>query len=72
MKVSSAAQYTWEELYYYYYDFDWKYIYTLPYRVARETSIQSLQYKILHRYIGCNDNMFKWGKREDKLCVNCK
>ena len=68
--IYSNAQYKWEELYYFY-DFDWKQIYLLPYQVARETSIQSLQYKIINRYIGCNENLSMWGKRENVLCMKC-
>ena len=61
----------WEE-YLYYYDFDWKEIRTLPFKITRETELQSLQFRILNRYIACKDSLFKWGKAENNICVACK
>ena len=62
---------TWEEMYYYI-DFDWKYLYTLPYLVARETILQSLQYQILNRYFPCSAIVHKWYPKESPLCSHCK
>ena len=42
-----TALYKWEE-YYYWYDFNWQEIFSNPFKVARETYIQSLQYRILN------------------------
>jgi len=60
----------WEE-YYYYVNFDWKYIFTLPYLVARETKLQSLQYQILNRYIPCKSFLKLCGKEESDKCDHC-
>ena len=50
-----TAMYTWEELYYYA-NFDWKMLFKIPYKVARETNLQSLQYQIFNRYIAAQNN----------------
>ena len=47
------------------------YIFKLPYIVARETSLQSLQYKILNRYIPCYENLHRWGKEPNDKCLHC-
>ena len=60
----------WEE-YYYYIDFDWKYLFQLPYIVARETNLQSLQYQVLNRYIPCKNFLNMWGKEESNKCSTC-
>ena len=67
--VSKSIQ-KWEE-YYYYLDFDWKYLFKLPYLVARETKLQSLQFKVLNRYIPCKDVLNSWGKEESNKCLTC-
>ena len=33
---------------YYYGDFDWPVLFEIPYKVARETDVQSLQFKIFN------------------------
>ena len=60
----------WEE-HYCYVDFDWKNIFTLPYTVARETSLQSLQYQIINRFIPCKYMLKIWNKEESDLCQFC-
>ena len=30
----------------------------IPYKVARETDVQSLQFKIINRYIPCKENIY--------------
>ena len=47
---------------YYYADFDWLVLFKIPYKVARETNVQSLQFKIINRYIPCKENLYLWGK----------
>ena len=46
-----TALYRWEEMYYYA-DFDWPVLFNISYKVARETDVQSLQFKIINTYIG--------------------
>ena len=66
----SKALETWEELYYYI-DFDWNHIHTIPYLSASETSLQSLQYQIINRYFPCRANISTWYENEDKNCPFC-
>lgn len=51
---------------------DWSQIYISPYISNRETKIQALQYKILHRVINCNYNLYKWKIIETSVCNYCK
>jgi len=60
----------WESLY----DlaiFDWDYIFTLPYETSRETSLQSLQYQIIHRFYPCNSILHKWYENHEHTCMHC-
>ena len=59
----------WEDIYYFI-DFDWKYIYSLPYHVARETHLQSMQYQILNHFIPCKYALKVWNK-DSELCNVC-
>ena len=68
--VKPTAIDKWEELYYYI-DFNWQIIFTIPYIVARETKLQSLQYQILHRYFPCRRFLYKCNKVESDFCNNC-
>ena len=65
-----TALYTWEDLYYYA-NFDWKLLFKIPYKVARETDLQSLQYQIINRYIPCYSNLKLWGKEQSDKCPFC-
>ena len=60
----------WEENYYYV-DFDWHYLFTLPYKVARETKLQSLQYQILNRFFPCKHFLKMCQKEEVDTCNHC-
>ena len=60
----------WEEIYYYV-NFEWQYIYTLPYKVARETYLQSLHFQIINRYFPCALNIHKWYPEESSKCKYC-
>ena len=50
------ALYRWEEMYYYA-DLDWPVLFKIPYKAARETDVQSLQFKIINRCIPCKENL---------------
>ena len=52
-------------------NFDWKYVYSLPYIVARETFLQSFQYQVINRYLPCNALLFKWSKSPSDKCTQC-
>ena len=47
-----SVLYKWEE-HYFFYDFDWKAIFQLPFNVARETKLQSFQYQIINMFVPC-------------------
>ena len=65
------SQNNWIESYPFLEAASWIDIYKLPFAVCRDTYIQSLQYKILHRYFNCNSNLFKWKIRKDPYCNEC-
>ena len=69
--VPPTNQNKWIEYYPYLETADWKSIYRLPYKICRDTFSQSLQYKILHRYINCNYNLHIWGIKETSSCKYC-
>lgn len=52
-------------------DFDWSNIFKSPFQCARETALQSFQYKILHRFIPCKYNLKKWNKEDSDECKWC-
>lgn len=60
----------WERIYTDF-NFDWSEIFLLPYKVARETYLQSFQYKVLNRFIACKSNLYKWSKSPSPSCVDC-
>ena len=60
----------WEELYYYV-QFNWKHIFSLPYLTASETSLQSMQFQIINRYFPCKSIVNNWYSDEDEKCPIC-
>ena len=60
----------WEELYSEYI-FEWNDIFLCPFISARETALQSFQYKIIHRFIPCKAALFRWRKADHELCDSC-
>ena len=65
-----TALYRWEEMYYYA-DFDWPVLFKIPYKVAIETDVQSLHFKIINKCIPCKDNLYLWGKESSDKCCLC-
>ena len=55
----------------YYADFDWPVLFKIPYKVARATDVQSLQFRIIDRYIPCKENLYLWGKESSAKCHFC-
>ncbi len=51
---------------------DWKLIFNIPYVLVRDTKVQNLQYKILHRFFPCNYILNKWYPEMEKYCMYCK
>jgi len=65
------AQYKWNE----YMSIDpaaWPDFYQLPYLITRDTSLQSFQYKIIHRFFPCNYTLSIWYKDHAECCNVCK
>ena len=50
---------------------DWKHIFSLPYCVARETKLQSLQYRILHRIVPCKKWLYVQTVIDSPNCTVC-
>lgn len=50
---------------------DWEAVYTLPYKVTRETKIQSFHYRIAHRIITCNKYLCDIKVKQDPSCALC-
>ncbi len=50
----------------------WPRIFKLPFQVIRETKIETLQYKILHRIISCNKWLFNIKIKTSDVCDYCK
>ena len=38
---------------------------------CRDTTLQSQQFKLLHRYVNCNLNLFKWKIINSPICKYC-
>ena len=56
---------------YYYVNFDWNHIYSIPFVCARETALQSFQYKIINRFLPCKEALKLWKKEETDHCTTC-
>ena len=65
-----TSYFKWESEYYYA-TFDWKQINMIPYKCARETSLQSLQYQIIHRFYPCRYYLNIWKKEAENNCLTC-
>ena len=68
--VKPKACLKWESLYDLV-EFDWDYIFSLPYKVSRETNLQSLQFQIIHRFYPCNAMLSKWYEDHEDECNFC-
>ncbi len=49
----------------------WNIIFKMPFIITRDTSIQSFQYKILHRTLPCNEWLNKIKINSEKTCSYC-
>ena len=43
----------------------------IPYKCARETSLQSLQNQIIHRFYPCRYYLNIWKKEPENICLTC-
>ena len=69
--VPPIAIENWIDIYPFLEKHDWKYTFTLPSVVAKETYLQSFQYKIVTRILNCNYNLYKWGIKTSPACEYC-
>ena len=60
----------WEEIYPDI-DFNWEFIFCTPFITSKETSIRSLQYKIINRFFPCNYTLNKWYPNQSSACDFC-
>lgn len=51
---------------------EWRDIYCRTFTSARETKIQALQFRIVHRTITCNKLLLQYRLREDDKCSQCE
>ncbi len=49
----------------------WKNIYKSPFNIVRETRLQTLQYKIIHNTIVCNQRLKRIKIKESDTCSFC-
>ena len=49
----------------------WPTIYSIPFRTVRKTSLQSLQYKVIHYIINCQKKLCDWKISESPTCKFC-
>ena len=52
-------------------DEDFRIIFRLPYKIVRDTKLQTFQYRLLNRILPCNDYLFKMKLSENTLCELC-
>ena len=52
--------------------FAWDRIFLLPYKICKNTRLQSLQYRLLHRIITCNHWLFNAKIKASPNCETCK
>ena len=67
-KQTPAAQIRWEGEGH---SMQWKRIYEIPYQCTKSTRLQSLQYRILHRYIPTQRYLFIRGATSSEKCKTC-
>lgn len=50
---------------------DWEAVYTLPYKVIRDTKIQSFQYRVIHHIITCKKYLRDIRMKQESACNKC-
>ena len=70
-KSIPTAENKWVEYYPFLEKTDWSTIYKIPFRTTPDIRLHSLQYKILHRFIGCNYNLSNWKIKDSPFCTSC-
>ena len=52
-------------------EIDWKFVYSYPFKVTKETKLLNFQFKFIHRRIATNSFLFKIGKSNTEKCTLC-
>ena len=50
----------------------WSNIFKQPFAICRETSLQTFQYKLIHRLIFCQKKLFQMNLADSAICQYCK
>jgi hypothetical protein len=50
-------------------DYNWSFIYCIPFSVTKDTKLQDFQYKSIHRILTTNSFLYKCGLKETELCT---
>jgi hypothetical protein len=50
----------------------WNIIYTNDKQVTNDTYVLNLQYKITHRIMACNKNLYTWKIKNNNVCAYCR
>ena len=62
---------TWLDIFPFLGKVSWKNIFRNTHQIAPDTYFQSFQFKIVHRLINCNYNLFKWNIKDTPFCDYC-
>ena len=65
-----TCYFKWESEYFFA-DFDWDAINIIPYECTSDTYLQSIQYKIIHRYFPCKYQLNTWNVEDSNKCTYC-
>ena len=65
------SYFKWESEYFFA-DFDWDRINIIPYECTSDTYLQSIQYKIIHRYFPCKYQLNTWNMEDSTKCTYCQ
>ena len=49
----------------------WETIFSFSFNITRETTLQSFQYRLIHRIIPCNNKLYEWRLTTDTKCTYC-
>lgn len=70
LSQTPTSYFKWESEYFFA-TFDWEMINRIAYECTSVTYLQSLQYKIIHRYFPCMYNLHLWNIEDSDKCKYC-
>ena len=70
-KIPTAIE-SWINIFPFMEKYDWKSIYTIPFKYVREPYLQSFQYKIINRILNTNEKLQKWSIKPNNICNFCQ